>query len=694
MKLGLHKKAKVDWRKEAVGAMTVLGIVFMLAGFLGFLMVVNALVVVPFLIGMARSNGGGWRATWSEASTGKKTAMIFGILVALPIVIVGGLWLLVGGMDILIDALIILPISYIAIWYFWGRKHSKATFGEEGAEIKETPFGSVQRVFSSPIFAVVCIIIIVVILMVAGWTSISEGDERQNSKDVGDTDNGGKDGITPITTTLNETIEEKIEDDVDSAGNETDSDTPITTQLLVVNITFQAYDSYITLAKFVYGDFNGGDAITVPAWETDYTYYNETNTLIRTRSNQPAIAIPDVKITLTGTGGSAIVMTNATGAAVMKAIPIGTYSIKWEKAGYSSMTREADLGNFIDINEEATVTEVENDDGSISQTLWYSATNDLFLSLQPSGTEFAVFTVVNEQNYTYTPDVNWEDYMPYDYRYDDWSDYAVSLIPFAGVTYKAYESYEYTEAYDDAVAEFEEASANVSMTRYTLEVYINEVGGGTTTTTIRNLDRQQAMWGWTGLPAQIGLQNGIISTKHQMQSMYNSMWTALNSIMPYLQEIAGQTTVEGEASDVNYDGTNLELTYVAETDGTDYYETYVVQTPSANSRSRSVEPVDASYYDVSTDTSMYARAWKFYAFTPSGLDLYVEGKATTYYTASFYNIFTGYVNETFTIEAPFSFTLGSESFGTEFAAEDSDQIIFGEPEDGVVAPEDTTFDWY
>lgn len=707
-------KKNLKQRKDSIlGVLMVLGIAMSLAGIIGFLIMTNIIVVAPIVLGMASADRKSIKGRWNEASKGQKITIGTVVLLMLPIIVVGILWLFVGASDYLIDALIVVPLVYIAIWFFWGRKQKVANYKEDGGMFEGGAGSIAKKMFSNQLVAIICLLMVVGILIFAGINFNTETTQKSASKDMANTKSGIQNPIVPAmpsTATAYTNISKS------AGGNATmplnTPVPPIENSYDMMNITVFAYDPYIASYKYIQGG-TYGNAYHITNYAENYTYVEDTSTLVYGAQGVKMLSMPNTKITLLGGTGSKIASntTDEDGKCHFNNVLIGQYVVEWGRAGYATTKANIDLGELV--GEDATPTEIIDEvekDGKdyINHYFYYAPTKEVYAPLKPSGMEVEITFVVSSDTTIENVSIPAKEYYAEEVEtgYEDvpilggvlgWVDDTLDLSGYG---------YELSKTMGQADTEpVLIGTKNITE----VEVYlIPRLFSTIEMTTIRNLERQQSMWGWSGLPEQVGLQNSILSNKQNMQSMFNSMWGGLQSVMPYLQTMGATYTGEtAEGNALTYHSHSIKVlsSYITSTNYLGELNTYVpivLQKNTMNTISGSQDPANFDARTNGGKSILIARPYRFFVITPQGGDLTIDFEVSvsfvnTTFDISYDSLFNpsvwGSRNETYTFTQSLTWSsaydpMGAYAYTGTTPSDANEGVLTTPPEDGVETPEE------
>jgi len=538
----------------------VLAIGFILLGIYGMILALGITVVAPACMAMA---GAGYQTgdkKWGDLGKGQK-AGIMGFLVFLAPFILGAImWLVLTSVSYWIDTIVIITILCIGgyvYFYMRGRGsdikwvHTSMLF--LGLNVEKTEKngkkGVVQKVFSSKVVLIIGVILALVLLVGTTYNTASEYTPmRENSPDKN----------TVLAPTL----------PPPSNGNETEvMDEIPPDELTEENINLVNY-THVYIG--VYDTFLMRDETTRTAYSIIPNTQQEigidgTVDLIGAIDFNHAYPLSNVKITveasivdydsMTESALRPILLeTNRNGLAILRTASAGVYDIKIEKVGYQTLNAEIIVTEeYIDSTRERMLWKPTQEAVALRDT---TNIGDYRFALMPSYYELTLtymafeerelVTVYNNdmedmisgrtENYVGTP-----NYVNYDSQLYD----AVTNLPVVGGVVEGIDSMtggalSWIGANNPLQFAYTTLTGGVETEVYNYSYYVvikAEVNNGMYVKDLRIIERQDNLYGFTGLPVIGG--NQMFSLKNQMQSMTNSYFSGMQTVLPSIQHSVG-----------------------------------------------------------------------------------------------------------------------------------------------------------
>lgn len=508
---------------------------FILLGLMGLMVVLGITLVAPFVIGaMIPSSNSSLKDKWSDLSGVQKGAMGTFLVLMLPFLGIILIWAMVMGVSYWIDIIIFVPIIFIALYLL----NTKLRTSEE----RQSSF--IGRLFGSKAIALVAVLIIVIVAVFAVYSYGSEYSEKNYNKDDGKF--GDLDGDGDVDEDDAKLAEELLVTDPPAGANNTtaDNDLPAT-----IDLKLRIVDQWIA-------DVEGEPELYT--WWGDYL--NDVNASFNDGELNSTIGAPlddayglfNVKCSMeiyeygevingsvSVTSETIIAYTDQFGFVEFKNLTWGNYTVYMEKTGYinSNVTvaiTDAMLGLGDDRFEDSTATiPVDYTISMVSKAteivVEYMAVPADILEIDPR-----IIMAVTEERIKVERNLvgkagaymsncwkglvslgSEDDYQDVDYAYE--------------VTYNYINSTYCTRV--DTATIFVSAY-------YTSGIQIKD---------LELINRNDKYYDWSGLPRGTVGQS-MWGLKNQMQTVYNSYFTALQSVMPALQSVTSGGGLKGALS--------------------------------------------------------------------------------------------------------------------------------------------------
>ena len=535
-------------RAALITGIFIFGSIAALIGVAGLLIACNVLLIMPFVFGLVNGNqdvkfttesGSGTgivdktKQVWSESSNTKKAAILGGIGIMLPIMVILIMWAAVMAVAFAIDLLIVVPIA-LAVGFFIFRNPDRQK-------------NAITKAIGSPVVGVISIIAIVVIMLFAASQYMEITAMQGGSSNV-------VDYMEPVFTTAGDTEIQSVLDPV--TGNYTN----VTVPKIAERVLFSVVDDFFYGAGFV-------------------TYLNQSfnNSVVDLHDSDGQMPIDNAIISINGVrkdteeyihlGG----LTDGSGDFLFQNVPYGLYEITVDATGYLKFVEHE-----IHINED-----FEN--------------GTVFVHLKPVyykvGLEYNYYDVSEEEEWT------------------AWSGVSATDVE-----------------YYSKVGEFQIVAHGYFI-------------GALEKEDLARFDRQQSMWGWTGLPQQAKLNNQLFMISNQMAYTLNQMQNSIGGAMQGLFPSLAKVSVTQEW---HYNGHSVELTDALVYDAGGYgYDVYVTQSESPNSQTvtnNSEMEYEEYVFTYENDSAfisgMTHRVYNYVVWSevPESQDIYMQWEVNTYLT--------------------------------------------------------------
>ena len=325
------KMKKILFPKSVLHTFGTFGAVLLISscmlGLLGLFVVTNALITIPLIVGMVvkgddvavvgekKGAVDKVKGFWTDSTPARKGFIVTALGLAIPFILLGGMWLMTVGTAFAMDVVIILPLLLIVGYAFYRKP-----------ERQGSSFG---KVLGNPIMGVIGIVGLAFILIMTGitYTEVHKYDGARADMD---------EYVQPLFTTSNDT------EVISSFDNSTGLWTNTTVSKSVEKILFKVVDDFF--------EESGLSATVV----TDSTWTNETANsgigglnLVETSGSIP---VNWARVSLscldkeTGTeilhvGG----ITDSTGLILFNDVPYGIYDIVVDAGGYKKFGVEVHI---------------------------------------------------------------------------------------------------------------------------------------------------------------------------------------------------------------------------------------------------------------------------------------------------------------------------------------------------------------
>jgi hypothetical protein len=549
-------------------------------------------------------------------------------------------------------------------------------------------------------------VIVVGILIFAGVSFNTESGEKSNAKDMANTKGGIQNPIVSESPSNNVVYTNNSEN---NGGNTTVPATtvaPTENSYDMMNITVFAYDPYIASYRYVQGG-TVGNAYEITNYADNYTYKESTSTLVYGAQGVKMLSMPNTKITLYGASGSEIASnkTDSDGKCHFNNVLIGVYTMEWSKPAYATTEAKIDLGELVGEGDDPMVISETATKGGVeylNHYLYYTPTREIYAPLKPTGMQVEITFIASSNTTVENITVPQVQYITEKAKGTN----PLGSIPvLGGVSDWALGQITGVEHDLGLIGNQDVVVGTKNITQFRVYL-IPRLFSANEMSQIRNIQRQQSMWGWSGIPNQVGLQNSILQNKQQMQSMFNSMWGGLQSVLPYLQSVGGTytgTTPYGNALTYHSHSVKVLSSYITSFNEIGELSTYVpivLQKNTMNTISGSQDPNNFELSNNDGSSVLIARPYRFYVVAPKGGDLTIDFEVKVNFVNTTFDISLdnllhpsvwGQRNETYTFTQSLTWSSAFDPMGayayTGTAVDNANSnVLTTPPEDGVETP--------
>lgn len=340
-------------------------VVFMFLGVIGIVITLNLFFAIPFMLGIADVSQGGsivdrTKNFWGNRSKGQKVGITFGLVILVPFIMIGFMWIITMGTAFAIDILIVVPIV-LFVGFFVFRNPKRQT-------------NAISKFFGHPAVGIIAIIFIVAIMVIVGLNYMNAHQydtARTNFSSYGKP-------LHDTTSDYNTTIQPFFNETSGQWENRT-----ITEQKLADTVLFKVVDDFFYEVGFVSYLNDSSDNLT------QTTSLHDTDGQLPVDNAKISLACYDVNSNLLLNIGG---ITESQGLCSFNKVPFGIYELTVDASGYLKFNYE------IHVNENFTVATVIVH----MKPIYYKVALDYMFTIeQPVHSRFLTSVVSKTEGYIY-----------------------------------------------------------------------------------------------------------------------------------------------------------------------------------------------------------------------------------------------------------------------------------------------------